>query len=227
MKEFIIAHFDGFLGLVGAVITVALSGFISNVVTNKNIKNERENLNKQMDAELERIKQEYVYSQKLSNSNFLYKFKLEKLAELYELVGQYSRYNAKLTILIRRLFRGHKIEDITDQQKNTFVEDRTLIEDEFFNRNVMRQISIIVSYFPDLKDVWTNTTKQHNIIESYPDQILGLVNITNPEFFDRKIPEYYSRNDFEKDLDNVNLLNINLLTAIETEISTIMIEMEK
>lgn len=227
MINYLLKNPSDLIGLLGSISAVLLSGYISNKVSKRNIASEQAKIDKQITSEIEKLRIQYEYSQKLNNSNFLYRFKLEKLADLYELVGQFGRNNAQVSIEIESLLQETKIDDITDEQKNRFKEYRTQIEDDFFNRNVMRKITINMSYFPHIKKQWMHASSlKFRIIDLYTDQILGLLTITDPAKFDHKIPEYYTLRQFIDDIHRVRYEAQSVLDSIENEIGRLMIEME-
>ncbi|MDT2808183.1 hypothetical protein [Vagococcus lutrae] len=92
---------DAKLTFTGAILTVIVSSLLaawtSYMVTKKSLKVEKENFDKQIESELSKIKVQYMFEQKRDSINYLNQFKLEKLAELYELVGQFGRYNGSLS----------------------------------------------------------------------------------------------------------------------------------
>lgn len=223
---------DALLDFIGAVITIVISSMLavwtSYMMTKKSLKADQENLEKQIESELSNIKVQYMFEQKRDSINYLNQFKLEKLAELYELVGQFGRYNTQLSMQIELLLRENKIEEISDALKENFKEEREKIEKNFFDRNTMRTITIKMSYFTKIKDKWNRVSSLHNkFVAHYPDEILRLVEIKNPEFFDLKIPEDYTINRFFKDLKVVRTGISDVLDDIENEIGLIMNRMEK
>lgn len=223
---------DAKLAFTGAILTVVVSSLLaawtSYMVTKKSLKVEQENFDKQIESELSKIKVQYLFEQKRDSINYLNQFKLEKLAELYELVGQFGRYNGQLSMQIEKLIRKNKIEEISDEKKEVFKKERTKIEQEFFDRNIMRTITIRMSYFSKIKGKWNQVNSMHNrIVASYPDQILQLVEIKNPEYFDLIIPDGYTINDFLEDLKIVRNGIFEVLDEIENEIGVTMESMEK
>ena len=97
---------DSIINLIGVVITVILSAYISNLVSKRSI-----------ESEIKKLSININWSQK-DNSNFINKLKLEKLAELYELIGQYGRFNTKATIQITRILHTATLDKISEDQKN-------------------------------------------------------------------------------------------------------------
>lgn len=227
MIDYLLKNPSDLIGLLGSISAVLLSGYISNKVSKRNIASEQAKIDKQITSEIEKVRIQYEYSQKLNNSNFLYRFKLEKLADLYELVGQYGRNNAQVSLEIESLLRDTKINDLTDEQKSKFKDFRTQIEDDFFNRNVMRKITINMAYFPRIKKQWIYASSlKFRIIDLYTDQILGLLKITDPVKFDKKIPNDYTLGQFLDDVHHVSYETQNILDLIENEIGRLMMEME-
>ena len=149
---------DAKLTFTGAILTVIVSSLLaawtSYMVTKKSLKVEQENFDKQIESELSKIKVQYMFEQKRDSINYLNQFKLEKLAELYELVGQFGRYNGQLSMQIEKLMRMNKIEEISDEKKEIYKKERTRIEQDFFDRNTMRTITIRMSYFTKIKGKW-------------------------------------------------------------------------
>lgn len=222
---------DAKLTFTGAILTILVSSLLaawtSYTVTKKSLKVEQENFDKQIESEIEKMKVQYMFEQRRDSINFLNQFKLEKLAELYELVSQFGRYNSQLTIQIEDLIRIKKIEQISDEEKESFKKERTRIEDNFFDRNTMRKITISMSYFTEIKHKWNRVICMHTkVVAHYPDQIFHLYEIKKPEYFDLLIPKGYTKNDFIKDLDNVRSGIIELLDEIDNEIGLIMKNME-
>lgn len=227
MIDYLLKNPSDLIGLLGSISAVLLSGYISNKVSKRNIASEQAKIDRQITSEIEKLRIQYEYSQKLNNSNFLYRFKLEKLADLYELVGQYGRNNAQVSLEIESLLRDTKINDLTDEQKSEFKNFRTQIEDEFFNRNVMRKITINMAYFPRIKKQWMYASSlKFRIIDLYTDQILGLLKITDPVKFDKKIPDEYTLGQFLDDIHRVSYETQSILDLIENEIGSLMMEME-
>lgn len=66
---------------------VAISAFVAFIVAKLQSKNAERQIDKQIKGEVEKIKIQYELEQKRDNINFLNKFKLEKLTELYDLVA--------------------------------------------------------------------------------------------------------------------------------------------
>ncbi|WP_461198045.1 hypothetical protein [Enterococcus sp. N249-2] len=208
---------DSIINLVGVVITVILSAYISNVVSKRSI-----------ESEIKKVEYQYKLESKKDNANFINKLKLEKLAELYELLGQYGRYNTKITLQINRVLRIARLDKISEDQKLRFVEERRIIEREFEEKNVMRQISINVSYFPKMIDLWaTLSATQSRVVSMYIDQILGLKEFNNNNYVSYKIPDDYTLDQFENDLEVVSKMIMDFIQIIEKEIGGIMNELEK
>lgn len=208
---------DSIINLVGVVITVILSAYISNVVSKRSI-----------ESEIKKVEYQYKLESKKDNANFINKLKLEKLAELYELLGQYGRFNTKVTLQIKRILRTAPLDKISEDQKLRFVEERRIIEKEFEEKNIMRQISINVSYFPTMIDLWaTLSATQSRIVSMYIDQILGLKEVKNNNYVSYKIPDDYTLDQFEKDLELVSKMIMDFIQTIEKEIGGIMNELEK
>ncbi|WP_237558943.1 hypothetical protein [Enterococcus mundtii] len=228
MIDYFLKNPSDSIGLIGSILTVLLSGYISNKVSKKNIKNEQVKIDRQIKSEIDKLELQYKYSQKLNNSDFLYRFKLEKLAVLYELVGQFGRHDAEVSLKIESLLRKNKIEDITENQKNDFIMMRTKLEEDFFEKNVMRKITINMSYFPSIKEHWLYASSlKFKVIDMYPDQILGLLTIKDSAYFDNKIPDDYTLKQYIDDIRRVRLEIQSVLEEIENEIGRIMIEMER
>lgn len=208
---------DSIINLVGVVITVILSAYISNVVSKRNI-----------ESEIKKVEYQYKLELKKDNANFINKLKLEKLAELYELLGQYGRFNTKVTLQIKRILRTAPLDKISEDQKLRFVEERRIIEKEFEEKNIMRQISINVSYFPTMIDLWaTLSATQSRIVSMYIDQILGLKEVKNNNYVSYKIPDDYTLDQFDNDLEVVSKMIMDFIQTIEKEIGGIMNELEK
>lgn len=208
---------DSIINLVGVVITVILSAYISNVVSKRSI-----------ESEIKKVEYQYKLESKKDNANFINKLKLEKLAELYELLGQYGRFNTKVTLQIKRILRTAPLDKISEDQKLRFVEERRIIEKEFEEKNIMRQISINVSYFPTMIDLWaTLSATQSRIVSMYIDQILGLKEVKNNNYVSYKIPDDYTLDQFENDLEVVSKMIMDFIQTIEKEIGGIMNELEK
>lgn len=208
---------DSIINLIGVVITVILSAYISNLVSKRSI-----------ESEIKKVEYQYKLESKKDNSNFINKLKLEKLAELYELIGQYGRFNTKATIQINRILHTATLDKISEDQKQKFIEERRIIEQEFEEKNIMRQISINVSYFPKMTGLWTTlSATQSRIVSMYIDQILGLKEFKNNRYASFKIPDDYTLDQFENDLQEVSNLIVNFLQTIEKEIGSIMNDLEK
>ena len=75
----------------------------------KQIEAEIEKIKIQFNAEVEKIKIQYALEQKRDNINFLNKFKLEKLTELYDLVTQYLRCVTVIINLFDKLVRSSRL----------------------------------------------------------------------------------------------------------------------
>lgn len=218
---------DALLAFWGSIITVILSTTGSYIISKKNIKNEKKRIDRMIKSEIEKVRIQYEYEQKRDNNNFLYRFKLEKLAELYELFGQFGRYNARLTIQIKELLYKERSE-VTDEDIKSFLLKRSKIESEFFEEKIMRKITISTTYFPKIKENWENMSEfQNNVVHLYPDQILNLMEIKNPDFEVNKIPDGYTIGMYFKDLDKVRDSILKILDDTQIEIANIIIDMEK
>ncbi|MDT2837289.1 hypothetical protein P7H50_10450 [Enterococcus durans] len=228
MIDYFLKNPSDFIGLFTSILTVLLSGYISNQVSKKNIKNEQIKIDKQIKSEIDKLEIQYKYSQKLNNADFLYRFKLEKLAALYELVGQFGRHNAEVSFKIESLLRNNKLEEIDEKQKIDFKNKRTELEKNFFEKNVMRKITINMSYFPSIKKYWLYVSSlKFKVVDIYPDQILGLLEIKDPRHNADKIPDNYTLQQYIDDIHKVRLEIQIVLDKIENEIGKIMMEMEK
>ncbi|GEM_PF-2763414 len=208
---------DSIINLIGVVITVFLSAYISNIVSKRSI-----------ESEIKKVEYQYKLESKKDNANFINKLKLEKLADLYELLVQYGRYNTKATLQINRILRIAPLDKISEDQKLIFLQERRIVEKEFEEKNIMRQISINISYFPKMVGLWTSlSSTQSRVVSMYIDQILGLKEFNNNNYVSYKIPDDYTLDQFENDLEVVSKMIMDFIQTIEKEIGGIMNELEK
>ena len=213
---------------------VVVSAFVAFIVTKLQSKNAERQLDKQIEAELEKIKiqfnaevekikMQYELEQKRDNINFLNKFKLEKLTELYDLVSQNLRYVNRITFLFEELLRSKRLDEISKDEKNIFLKARTIIEDEHFEKSLTKQITIATNYFPNLKNEWEKICSLENkIITLYPDQILGTLIIKREEYSRFTLPTGYTLNDYLEDTRRVQSEYISYMDLIAKEIGNIM-----
>ena len=110
---------------------IVVSAFVAFIVAKLQSKNAERQLDKQIEAEIEKIKIQfnaevekikiqYALEQKRDNINFLNKFKLEKLTELYDLVTQYLRCVTVIINLFDKLVRSSPLSEITNDEKSNF-----------------------------------------------------------------------------------------------------------
>lgn len=202
---------------------VAMSAFVAFIVAKLQSKNSERQLDKQIMAEVEKIKIQYELEQKRDNINFLNKFKLEKLAELYDLVAQNLRYVTRITILFQELLRSKPHDEISIDEINNFLKERTIIEDEHFEKSLTKQITIVTNYFPNLKSEWERISSlEHRIIDLYPDQILGTLNINREEYSEFMLPIDYTPNDYLADTRRVQNEYLSYMDQIAKGIGNIM-----
>lgn len=214
---------DAWATLFGSLLGIIISAIVSNIVSTKNIKSQQENIDRQINAEVEKIEIQYRLEQKRDNINYLNKFKIEKLAELYELIGQYARYSTKLNLLIQEFFRKNPSLSFDEEEVALFKDNRAKIEEDFFEKNIMRKITILVAYFPNLRKKWEELTSyQSRYIDYLPDQIIGTLVIKQDGYDMYKIPENYTLKKYLDDLQSVNLVILNLIKSIEDEIEIVM-----
>ena len=116
---------------------IVVSAFVAFIVAKLQSKNAERQLDKQIEAEIEKIKIQfnaevekikiqYALEQKRDNINFLNKFKLEKLTELYDLVTQYLRCVTVIINLFDKLVRSSPLSEITNDEKKKFFKERTI-----------------------------------------------------------------------------------------------------
>lgn len=214
---------DAWATLFGSLLGIIISAIVSNIVSTKNIKSQQENIDRQINAEVEKIEIQYRLEQKRDNINYLNKFKIEKLAELYELIGQYARYSTKLNLLIQEFFRKNPSLSFDEEEVALFKDNRTKIEEDFFEKNIMRKTTILVAYFPNLRKKWEELISyQSRYIDYLPDQIIGTLVIKQDGYDMYKIPENYTLKNYLDDLQSVNLVILNLIKSIEDEIEIVM-----
>lgn len=209
------------------IITSIISAVIAYFVSKQQVKSSERRLDKEINAEIKKVKYQYELEQKRDDSNFLNKFKLEKLAKLYELIGRYGRYNTRKINLIRQLSLFNNDRQLTDDEIDDYLDERKEIEDEEFSENLIRQITIEVCYFSEIREEW-NKIHSYNfkIIDIYIDQILGHLAIKDEKYFINKIPENYTLNNYLKDIERSYIYYINLIESIEKEIVVIMSKLE-
>lgn len=137
--------------LIGAIIPAIVAYWVSKM----NIKSEKENINKQILAESRRLEIQYELAQKRDNTNYLNRFKIEKLAELNELVTIFLRYDTKLTNLNEETIRRNLKENgviFTQERIDSFKAKRNEIEQIFYDEGIMKRITMMVIYFPPIKN---------------------------------------------------------------------------
>ncbi|EPC6147135.1 TPA: hypothetical protein ACSPFS_002590 [Enterococcus faecium] len=82
--------------------------------------------------------------------------------------------------------------------------------------------------FPSIKISWLYASSlKFKVIDMYPDQILGLLEIKDPSPSDNKIPDNYTAQQYIEDIYNVRSEIQRVLDRIENEIGKIMMEMER
>lgn len=85
-----------------------------------------------------------------------------------------------------------------------------------------------MSYFPSIKKYWLYVSSlKFKVVDIYPDQILGLLEIKDPRHNANKIPDNYTLQQYIDDIHKVRLEIQIVLDKIENEIGKIMMEMEK
>ncbi|GEL68198.1 hypothetical protein [Marinilactibacillus psychrotolerans] len=157
-----------------------------------------------------------------NNNNYLNKFKIEKLAELYELLGQFGRYNTEITLLIQNFLRESQLH-FEKEDIDLFKKKRDQIEKRFFDRNTMREISVLVNYFPITRIKWETIVKlQLKYVTIYPDQIIGSLIIKQDRFENFKIPDNYTLKNYFDDLELIQIKSIDLLEHVTKETEYIL-----
>lgn len=213
--------------IIAAIITSAISALIAYIVSKKQAESTEKQLDKEISAGIKKVKYEYELEQKRDDSNFVNKFKLEKLAHLYELIGRYERYNTRKKILIKNFLVFNKHKEITDKEVDSYIEKRDIIETEEFSENINRKITIEVCYFPKIKKEWEEAASYNlKIIDLYIDQMLGRLEIKDEKHSGKKIPKNYSLNEFLNDIEISDLNSANIMESIEEEIEIIMSKLE-
>ncbi|GMG69254.1 hypothetical protein [Tetragenococcus halophilus] len=201
--------FNFAINILVVLISVIGSGIVSFIVARRNAKTDKENIDKQINAKVAEIDRQYEFEQRKDNHNFLYRFKLEKLAELYDLVAQYGRHCEQLRIQIESLIRNQEsdkktspVENISDKEKEEYKNKKEIMEKKFFESNIMREITRDMAYFPEFNGLWKEINHEFNLyLGLYPEQILGLLVIKNPKGYYAIIPEEYTVNKYFDDLD--------------------------
>nr|WP_321292696.1 hypothetical protein [uncultured Trichococcus sp.] len=189
----------------------------------KQIEAEVEKIKIQFNAEVEKIKIQYELEQKRDNINFLNKFKLEKLTELYDLVTQHLRYVTVIINLFDKLVRSSPLDEIKNDEKNNFFKERTIIEDEHFEKGLTKQITMATNYFPILKNEWEQISSlEYRIISLYPDQILGDLTIKSEEYSKFILPTDYTLHDYLEDVQRVQSRYLTYMELIAKEIGNTM-----
>lgn len=213
---------------------IVVSAFVAFIVAKLQSKNAERQLDKQIEAEIEKIKIQfnaevekikiqYALEQKRDNINFLNKFKLEKLTELYDLVTQYLRCVNVIINLFDKLVRSSPLSEITNDEKKKFFKERTIIEDEYFEKGLAKQITMVTNYFPNLKNEWEQISSlEYRIISLYPDQILGTLTIKREEYSKFTLPTDYTLNDYLEDVQRVEMRYLSYMELIAKEIGNIM-----
>ncbi|MFL2117797.1 hypothetical protein ACEN4P_09180 [Marinilactibacillus psychrotolerans] len=213
---------DALMGLIGSFGGIIVSAIVSYIVSKNNIKSQKESIDKQIDAEIEKIRMQYQLEQKRDNNNYLNKFKIEKLAELYELLGQFGRYNTEITLLTQNFLRESQLY-FEEKDIDLFKRKKDQIEKRFFDRNTMREISILVNYFPKIRIKWETIVKlQLKYVTVYPDQIIGSLIIKQDRYENFKIPDNYTLNNYFDDLELIQIKSIDLLEHVTKETEYIL-----
>lgn len=209
------------------LLGIALSALVAFIVAKVQSKNAEIQLDKQIKAEVEKIKIQYELEQKRDNINFLNKFKLEKLTELYDLVAQNLRYINKVTLLFEKLLRGKQLSEISKEEIDIFLKERNIIEEEYFEKSITKQISIATNYFPNFKNKWEQISSlEHKIINLYPDQILGTLTIKREEYSRFLLPDNYTLNNYLEDTRGVQSEYLSYIEIIAKEIGNVMDSLE-
>lgn len=217
---------DAWIDLLGVVLTVILSAIVSNAVAKKNIKSQQENLDKQIDAEIQKLKIQYKYEQQRDNTNFINKLELEKLSELYELTARYGRLSNQIILAFKHLIRI-KEEDRTEEDFDQYFKLRDHYEQELDNQNISRSITILINFVPDLRREWEDISKfQLRVSLTYPHQILG--NKINKRYFEyEELPEHYTLSEYEEDADRFLIMTNGMLEKISERTSEVVRSMRK
>ena len=217
---------------------IVVSAFVAFIVAKLQSKNAERQLDKQIEAEIEKIKIQfnaevekikiqYALEQKRDNINFLNKFKLEKLTELYDLVTQYLRCVTVIINLFDKLVRSSPLSEITNDEKKKFFKERTIIEDEYFEKGLAKQITMVTNYFPNLKNEWEQISSlEYRIISLYPDQILGTLTIKREEYSRFLLPDNYTLNNYLEDTRGVQSEYLSYIEIIAKEIGNVMDSLE-
>ncbi len=209
------------------LLGIAVSALVAFIVAKVQSKNAEIQLDKQIKAEVEKIKIQYELEQKRDNINFLNKFKLEKLTELYDLVAQNLRYINKVTLLFEKLLRGKQLSEISKEEIDIFLKERNIIEEEYFEKGITKQISIATNYFPNFKNKWEQISYlEHKIIHLYPDQILGTLTIKREEYSRFLLPDNYTLNNYLEDTRGVQSEYLSYIEIIAKEIGNVMDSLE-
>lgn len=126
-------------------------------------------------------------------------------------------------MLIQEFFRKNPSLSFDEEEVALFKDNRAKIEEDFFEKNIMRKITILVAYFPNLRKKWEELTSyQSRYIDYLPDQIIGTLVIKQDGYDMYKIPENYTFKKYLDDLQSVNLVILNLIKSIEDEIEIVM-----
>lgn len=120
------------------------------------------------------------------------------------------------------------LKEISNEEKNYYLEQRAKIEKDFFEKSVFRKITITMCYFPKIKSKWDRVFSLHNrIVNLYSDQVLGFTVYNNSEYPEFIIPEDYNIEKYLEDLDILDQELANVMDKIQIEISEIIVAMEK
>lgn len=118
------------------LILVIVPALISYIVATQQVKETEKNLNKQIDAEIEKVKLQYKFEQKRDNNNFLIKVRIEEAKELVSSIF-YLRDNVQ--IYGAYMARGNRTSPIYKE----FIEK--------FQQEV-NNATVYANYFPNLKN---------------------------------------------------------------------------
>lgn len=218
--------------IITVLVTAIIPAIISFIVSKMNIKTEKENINKQIEAEIKKVKIQYELAQKKDNANYLNKLKVEKLAKLYPAVAKFNNGIAILSeFTINSIDYFKNSIPLSEEEINIYKNEREEIKNMYIDENLIAEISTLAVYFPNIKEEWDTVIFRYPLyIEIYPKYLLKGEKDLEVQYriyeelykgiYD--MPKNYNINKCKQDLENLNLRTKNIGNLISEEINKTM-----
>lgn len=214
--------------LIGAIIPA----IVSYIVSKMNIKNEKENINKQIEAEIKRVKTQYKLAQKKDNKNYLNKLKVEKLAELYPAVVKFTREINKISeFTVNSINYFENSIPLKEDELKVYKKIKKDIENKNIDHKLINKISVLAVYFPEIKKQWDTILFRYALYtEVYFEYLLeGEKDLENEyNIYDElyegiyDVPEKYDLAQYKRDIKDLNHKTKELVNLISSEINQTM-----